>query len=403
MNVSEPIALALQALKINKLRTTLTMLGIIIGITSVILIYSIGKGAVAFITNELSSFGTDYFQINPGKTQVSTIAGSQSLTKSDYDAIRFDTSLTNVKDVSPMVFTSQVVSANDIEEELTIYGTNHSIVNILGSEILYGEFLTEEEVDSQEPVVVIGKEVSEKYFGVDTSPVGESLVIANKSYTITGVINSTSVLAASFLNNALFMPIDVVTTDIVNEDTLQEIDVSVYNPNALNQTMTDVEDLLRERHNLKEGEENNFQMTSAKDMIKTTETITSLLTLMVAAISAISLVVGGVGVMNIMLVSVSERTREIGLLKAIGAKDSDIMWQFLIESMVMTFIGGTIGILIGVGGAFLISLVVKIPFIIDIGAIVLAVGVSSVIGIVFGLYPARRAANLSPITALQYQ
>ncbi len=394
---------AVQALRNNKLRTSLTMLGIIIGITAVILIYSIGQGAVAFVTNELSSFGTDYFQINPGTSQVSTFAGSKALTFDDLDAIRNDTSLTNIKSVAPFEMTSVKVSANGVEKDLLIYGTTHETQEILRPDIVDGDFITDEQELTSEKIAVLGKDAAETFFGKNSNAIGETIKINNKTFRVTGVVSSSSVLAGGFLNNTLFIPINVVASEIVGEEKLQEIDVSVHDQNSINQTMDDVENLLRDKHNLKEGDENDFRISSAQDILSTVNTITSLLTTMIAAISGISLVVGGVGVMNIMLVSVTERTKEIGLLKAIGAKQKDIMTQFLMESVVMTLIGGIIGIAIGIAGAFGVSRVANIPFVVSVPAILIAVGVSTVVGLVFGLYPARRAAKLSPIDALRYE
>lgn len=403
MDYRETIGSAVQALRGNILRTSLTMLGIIIGITSVILIYSIGQGAVAFITNELTSFGTDYFQINPGKSQVSTFAGSNALTFEDVDAIKNDSSLSNIKSVAPIALASVIVSADSEEEEMVTYGITHEVLNILRPDVTDGEFITEEQESTSEKVVVMGKDAAEKLFGENSSPVGETVHINNRAYQVTGVVESSSVLAGSFINNAIFIPISVVINEIVGEEKLQEIDISVHDQNTINQTIQDVEMLLRDRHGLEADDENDFQIQSAQDVLSTVQTITGLLTVMVAAISGISLVVGGVGVMNIMLVSVTERTKEIGLLKSIGAKDKDILTQFLVESIVMTLIGGIIGIMLGVGGAFLVSMVAGIPFVISVPAILMAVGVSATVGIVFGLYPARRAARLSPIDALRYE
>lgn len=403
MEYSEIVKSALQALRRNVMRTALTMLGIIIGITSVILIYSIGQGAVKFITDELTSFGIDYFQINPGKSQFSTFAGSQSLTFEDLEAIKDDTSLTNIKAVAPLAMASLPVVANGEEEEYIIYGVTPEMLDILRPDVLEGEFITQEQEETSEKVVVMGITASEELFGEDTSPVGESVRIGGNVYQVTGLVESTSVLAGGILNKAVFMPIDVLINDLVGEEKLQEIDISVHDPKQINQTMDDVEAILRDRHNLDETDENDFQLQSAQDMLNTVQTITGLLTAMIVGISGISLVVGGVGVMNIMLVSVTERTREIGLLKAIGAKESDILTQFLVEAMVMTLIGGLIGIILGVGGAFLISIAANIPFVLSIPAIIVAVGVSSLVGIIFGLYPARRAARLSPIDALRHE
>lgn len=403
MEYKEIVSSALQSLRRNVLRTSLTMLGIIIGITSVILIYSIGQGAVAFITNELSSFGTDYFQINPGATQVSTLAGSKTLTFGDLNAIKADTSLTNIKQIAPFSIASVPVSANDQTNSVLIYGVTPEALDILKPNVVDGEFITAEEVASNERVAIIGTDASKTFFGEGASPVGQTIRINNKVFRIVGLLNSSSVLAGSIINNALFVPIYVVTDQILGDRKLQEMDISVKDTNTINETMNDVETLLRDRHHLTATEKNDFRISSAQDILSTVETITGLLTAMIAGISGISLLVGGVGVMNIMLVSVTERTREIGLLKAIGAKEKDILTQFLIEAVVMTLIGGLVGIGLGISGAFIISFFAHIPFVVSIPAVLIAVGVSTLVGIVFGLYPAQRAARLSPIDALRYE
>ncbi len=403
MEYKEIIQSAFQSLRRNVLRTSLTMIGIIIGITAVILIYSIGQGAVAFITNELASFGTDYFQINPGSSTISSFAGANTLTMDDVEAIKQDSSLTNIKSVAPIALASVTVSANDEEKNITVYGVTTEAQEILRPDIVEGEFITEDQQISSERVAVIGIDAAETFFGENPSPVGETIRINNRTYRITGMHESSSALAGGFINNSIFIPLDVVTNEILGEENLGEIDVSVYDPDTINQTIDDVEILLRDKHNLEGDDENDFRIASAQDIISTVQTITGLLTAMIAGISGISLVVGGVGVMNIMLVSVTERTKEIGLLKSIGAKEKDILTQFMVEAVVMTSIGGFIGIILGIAGAFVVSLVANIPFVVSIPAVLIAVGVSMLVGIVFGLYPARRAAKLSPIDALRYE
>lgn len=402
MDYREIVKTALQALRSNLLRTSLTMLGIIIGITSVILIYSIGQGAVAFVTNELSSFGTDYFQITPGTSQFGSFS-SNTLTMDDVDAIREDKSLTNISRVAPFGMVSTQVSANGEEKFLSVSGVTPEIFDILRPDIIYGEFFTSESEASSERVAVIGSDVVDEFFGEDTDPVGERLRINNSPFRIIGVIKSNSALAGGILNKSVYVPINILFNELQGEEKLQEIDISVHNQDQINQTIEDVKTLLRDRHNIEEGEEDDFQIQSAQDILTTVQTITGLLTTMIAAISGISLVVGGVGVMNIMLVSVTERTKEIGLLKAIGAKEKDILAQFLIEAVVITLAGGLIGIVLGIGGAFLVAKVAHIPFVVSPGAVFIAVAVSMLVGIVFGLYPARRAAKLSPIDALRYE
>jgi len=404
MEYKELIASALQALRNNKMRTLLTMLGIIIGISSVILIVSIGQGAVAFITDQLSSFGTNFFSINPGSSPISSFAGgTKNLTEDDAGAIKNDTSLSNVDLVLSNAAVSAKVSANGIDKALLIQGVEHEIVSMFKPTMLYGDFFSEEDEIEAKRVAVIGVDAAKTFFGEKTNPVGDKIQIDNKNFTVIGVAESTNVLAGGVFNNALFIPLNVALHQLEGNVYIGEIDISVKDTDLINQTIEDVTALLRDRHNLKGGEENDFIIQSFRDALSTVQTITNLLTTMVAAISGISLIVGGVGVMNIMLVSVTERTREIGLLKAIGAMERDILIQFLVESVVMTLIGGSIGIVLGVFGAFLISLAVHIPFVVSIPSILIAVGVSMMVGIVFGLYPARRAARLSPIDALRYE
>ena len=403
MDYKELFINALNSLRNNILRTSLTMLGIIIGISSVILIVSIGKGAEKFIVQELSSFGTNYFSINPGQNQFTAFAGGvEELTLDDVEAIQDDESLSNIQTVMAFASTNTKVSANDINKNILIQGTPANGIEILNPEMIYGEFISEINDLESDRVTVIGIETAEEFFGEDTNPVGEKIQIGNKSFTVIGVAKSSSVLSAGIFDKSLFIPLNVILNQFENTR-IQEIDVLVNNTDYMNQTIADVELLMRDRHNLEEGDESDFSITSATDALSIVETITGLLTLMIATISGISLVVGGVGVMNIMLVSVTERTKEIGLLKAIGALERDILMQFLIESVVMSVIGGIIGILLGISGAYLVSLVAGIPFVVSFGAVAMAVGVSMGVGIVFGLYPAKRAARLSPIDALRYE
>jgi len=403
MEFKELVNSAINTLKSNILRTSLTMLGIIIGITSVILIVSIGQGAVAFVTNELSSFGTNLFRVLPGNNPISSLTGVDTLTFEDADAIKNDTSLTNIENVAPFSVSTVTVSANGEQEILTIYGVKPEILNIFKPDVIDGEFISEDNEINADRVVVVGTDAKETFFGENADIVGETVNIDNKNFRVIGEIQSDNEIAGGFLNNTFYIPLSVARIQLPGGDRIIQISFSVYDAQQLNQTMEDVELFLRDRHNLDEDEESDFQVHSFQDVLATVQTITNLLTLMVAAISAISLVVGGVGVMNIMLVSVTERTKEIGLLKAIGAREKDILAQFLIEAVTMTLIGGIIGVIIGIGGAFLISTVVGIPFVISIPAVLAAVGVSTLVGIVFGMYPARRAAKLNPIDALRYE
>lgn len=404
MEYKESFLSSIYALKANKLRTFLTMLGIIIGISSVILIVSIGQGAVSFITKELSVFGTNFFSINPGGDVISATAGqSNTLTMEDVEAIKNDTSLSNIEYVAVNSIGTVKALANGQDKNVMAYGVTYEMFEILKPDMIYGDFISDENNLGSERVAVLGVDVVEKFFGKDADPTSETIKINNMPFRVIGVAESTSFLAGGVLNNSIYIPLNVMFDQVLGKEYIQEIDISVKDTNTINQTIEDVEILLRDRHNIKEGEDNDFITQSFQDMLSTVQTITNLLTVMVAAISAISLVVGGVGVMNIMFVSVTERTREIGLLKAVGAKEKDILIQFLIEAIVMTSFGGILGIIIGVSIAFVISLVVGIPFVVSGLSVIAAVGVSMGVGIIFGIYPAKRAANLSPIDALKYE
>lgn len=403
MQLTEVVSSAQQALRGNPLRTGLTMLGIIIGISSVILITSIGQGAVAFITDELSVFGTNYFQIAPGSNPFSSFAGTSSpLTTKDVEALR-NANIANIESIAPFAFANGRISSEYEKTSALIYGLTSEAQIILKPDMVYGEFISELDDDASAKVAVLGFDIAEELFGENTNPVGETIRIDNSRFRVVGVTQSTGALTAGFFNNAVNVPLNTVINDITGLDELTEIDISVHDETLLNQTMEDVEDFLREYRGIADDEDNDFYLQSFKDSLTTIQTVTGLLTVMVAGISGISLLVGGVGVMNIMLVTVTERTKEIGLLKAIGAKQRDILIQFLIESVTLTVSGGIIGIILGVLGAYGVSQIAGIPFIVSPGSILVAVGVSSLVGIVFGLYPARRAAQLNPIDALRYE
>ncbi len=400
MEYKELFLSAIQSLRTNLVRTGLTMLGIIIGISSVILIASIGQSSIKYITNELSQFGTNYFEIAPGADIMAAFGGGSGkpLTLKDSDAIK-NAGISNIEMVAPFAFASRMIFAEDVNKTATIYGLTPEAQTMLKPEMIYGENISEDDKNSK--VIVLGTEVAEDLFGKDSDPVGESVKIDDIKFRIIGVSKSGGGFVGGFFNSAVMVPLEVMSSLIRGDENLMEIDVSIKNTDLLEETMDDVTTLLRDRRKIKEGDDNDFRLTSFKESLSIIETVTGLLTLLIAGVSAISLVVGGVGIMNIMLVSVTERTKEIGLLKSIGAKEKDILIQFLIESVVITVSGGCIGIAIGVTSAVAIALIAKLPVVISIPWILIALIVSTGVGVIFGLYPARRAAKLSPIDALR--
>ncbi|MDD3003162.1 MAG: ABC transporter permease [Candidatus Shapirobacteria bacterium] len=401
MEIKETLKSAIDSLKINKLRSLLTMLGIIIGIAAVIIISSVGKGVVTYVSDELSSFGTNFFQINPGNNMMSAITGGgEPLTTGDVSAIK-DANISNIQNVVEFSMTSKAVSANDESIRVSVYGMTPEGETLLKPNMIYGEFLTNDDINSR--VAVIGSEVADKLFGENTDPVGESIKIDEMRFSVIGVSKSGGNLFGSFFNTSITLPLETLQHQITGVDELVEIDVEVKNTDYIKETMDEVELVLKDYRKIADDEENDFIMESFTESLNIFETITNILTLFITGISAISLVVGGIGVMNIMLVSVTERTKEIGLLKSIGAKRKDILSQFLVESSIITTVGGFIGIILGIGITYLVSVLVGIPFIVNMVWVVIATIISISVGIIFGLYPAQKAAKLHAIDALRFE
>ncbi len=406
MNYTELISSAIGALRGNILRTLLTMLGIIIGIASVILIISLGQGATASINNSLSSFGTNTIFISPGSNesrQGPQQTQTDSLKLSDAEALADKGRIQNISAVSAVVTKPTQASANGQSVNTNVQGVSADYVVIQSLEIAQGEFFTKSEELSLARVAVIGSEVLTDLFGEGGSPVGQTIKIDNKSFRIIGVLIEKDSNAFSNPNTAVYVPVNTAMKVLLGQDYISSILLQAENSDLVNQTVNDIIDLMIDLHDITNGQVRDFSVNSSKQALETVGSVTGLLTSLLAGIAAISLVVGGIGIMNIMLVTVTERTKEIGLLKSIGARDRDILTQFLIEAIVLTLVGGMIGMALGILFSYVISGLINVPFVISLNAILLAVGVSSVVGIVFGYYPAQRAAKLSPIDALRYE
>ncbi len=406
MSYPELITSALTALKSNILRTLLTMLGIIIGIASVILIVSLGAGATQTITNQISSFGTNLIVVIPGSISQgggAGIASIKSLIPEDAEAILESGRVVNVSAVTPLVSKPTKAVAAGIDVQTTVQGVAASYQTIQDIDIAQGEFLTEDHEQGLSRVVVIGSDIAVDLFGEGAEPVGKSVKLDNRTFRVIGVATPKGGSPLSNPDESVYIPYTTALKILLGQNHVQTIMVQAEDPKLIDQTMEDINILLTERHKIAEGDEADFSLRSSKDALETLDTVTGLLTTLLAGIAGISLLVGGIGIMNIMLVTVTERTKEIGLLKSIGAKRRDILTQFLIESVVLTLVGGSIGIVLGIVFAFIITQIVNIPFILQISSIILAVGVSTIVGVGFGLYPARRAAKLSPIEALRYE
>ena len=397
MDFKELILLALETLKNNLVRTLLTMLGIIIGIASVITIISLGKGSTASIVEDISSFGADVITVLPGKSQRRPGPGMMSnikvttLTSEDGEAIA---KLSNVEAVSSEVSQSKQITADTEDTTAPIKGVEASYANIKSLEISSGLFLDKSYIDSLSRVVILGDEVVEELFGEGADVVGKTVKIDSRTFRIIGMVADDS--------NA-YVPLSTAQKIMFGQDNVNSISVAVTDSELVEQVETDIENLLLIRHDIANPEDADFNLLSSQNIISTVSSITNTLTSMVSGIAAISLLVGGIGIMNIMLVTVTERTKEIGLLKAIGAKKNDILTQFLIEAVVLTVFGGLVGMSMGIGITYVASSMLNIPFVISISSVILAIGVSAGVGILFGWYPAGKAAKLKPIDALRYE
>lgn len=406
MNYRELILSAIAALKGNVLRTLLTMIGIVIGIASVILIISLGDGATKSIDNQLSSFGTNTIFITPGSS-----SGSQgpqrtqtnSLHLEDVKSLADKTKIQNISAVSAIVSKPVQASANGQTININVQGVSADYFSIQSLEVKQGEFFTKDDETALSRVAVVGSEVVTDLFGEGAEPVGQTIKIDNRSFRIVGVLTEKDSSAISNPNKAVYIPVNTAMKILLGQDYVSYILAKVENADLVNQTVDDITTLMINQHNIVEGNLKDFSVNSSQEALATVGSVTGLLTSLLAGIAGISLVVGGIGIMNMMLMTVTERTKEIGLLKSIGARDKDILTQFIFEAIVLTLVGGVIGMTIGIIFSFIASSLINIPFVVSPTSILLAVGVSSIVGVVFGYYPAQRAAKLSPIEALRYE
>lgn len=403
MQYTELFSSAIRALRGNLLRTALTMLGIVIGIASVIMILSLGQGASKAITDQVSSLGANLIIVIPGTQEPGRVSASNTLTMADANALAQKNAIGNVNGVAAQVSLNAEIVANGQNQNASILGVGSDYADINSISINQGEFITPEDVNGYSRVAVLGPDIVDDFFGEGADPVGQTITIKAKSFRIIGVTAPKGSSGFTNPDATVYIPVTTGMRQLLGQDYVSAIVVSAKNADEVDQTMADIKTFLLDRHKITDPALADFTIRSSKDAISILGTITGILTGGLAGIAAISLVVGGIGIMNIMLVTVTERTREIGLLKAIGAKRKDILTQFLIEAVVLTVSGGIVGIIIGVSFTFLITLVAPIPFILSPVSILLAVGVSSIVGVIFGIYPAQRAARLSPIDALRYE
>lgn len=390
----------------NKVRSSLTVLGIIIGIGSVIAMISIGQGAQQSIQTSIQSIGSNLLIIMPGQQRQfgggpSQGQGSaQSLTLEDAEAIK---TVANVKAVEPELSRRYQVTAKGANTNTQVVGTVAAYPDVRNAIIDYGAFFTDQQNQSLERVAVIGPTVRDDLFGSSTDPVGQKIRIKQIDFRIIGLLKSKGGSGFGNADDQIFIPLFTAQRYLAGATNVGTINVQASDQSTLSTVQADITALLLERHKISDPSQADFNILNQADIVATASSVTGTFTILLAAIAGISLIVGGIGIMNMMLTNVTERTREIGLRKAIGAEKKDISNQFLAEAVALTFTGGLVGIFFGWLIAQAVSKFANIATSVSPSSVLLAFGVSAGIGIVFGYYPARRAARLSPIEALRYE
>ncbi|MFA6594021.1 MAG: ABC transporter permease [Candidatus Buchananbacteria bacterium] len=411
----QSLNIALKSLQNNKTRTALTVIGIIIGIAAVIIVMSAGEGLKGEILGQLEAFGSKIIQIEvkvptTGKNSAqnaTTMAQGVAVTTMTMDDAEAIGKLPNIEAYYPMIMDQEVVSFQDQQKSVNLIGTLPAYVEMGKTKVKTGRFFTLDENNELARVVVLGSKLSAKLFG-NQNPIGQDIKIGRNKFRVVGVMDEAGATFGFDFDQLAYVPVKTLQKIVMGIDYIQTITANIIDTGKEDQTADDIVYLLRTRHEIDDPKYDDFSvttMTEARDMINT---IFNGITLLLIAIAGISLLVGGVGIMNIMYVSVSERTFEIGLRKAVGAKKGQILWQFLYEAVIITLLGGALGIIAGIGASYLISFAAGLlgyswQFILPPQSIAIAFGFCGAVGLIFGYYPARQAANMNPIAALRHE
>ena len=402
MNFIETFGVSLEAILSNKVRSGLTMLGVIIGVMAVILLVSIGEGARVYITKELTGLGTNLLIITPGKT--TTRGGFHPPSAGTVRKLSYDDSLALrrrawlLTDAVPIVLGTGKIKYQNLGRDTMVIGTTPEFQRVRNLFVGIGNFVSQGDVDSKSKVVVLGTTVKEELFG-EQSALGKVVMVSDARYRVVGVMQKKGTSLGWDIDDVVFIPV-TSGQELFDTDGLFEILASTTRVEDVDPAIAQIKDILIKRHAHKE----DFTIQTQGAMLSTMDTILGVLTAVLGGIAGISLLVGGIGIMNIMLVSVRERTREIGIRKALGARNRDIMAQFMIEAMTLSGAGGIIGIITGVGLALIIPVFIDVlPTSVSLWSILMAFSFSAAVGVFFGVYPARKAALQDPIQALRYE
>lgn len=406
MNLTNLFKIALQALNGNKFRGFLTMLGIIIGVAAVITMLAIGQGSKKSIQDQISTMGSNMINIRPGGEQFGGVRRSagemQTLKLEDYQAILNETEF--ITAVTPEVSASGQVIFGANNSPTSAYGVNSSYLSIRKYTIAQGEMFTDEDIRTSAKVCVIGQTVVENLFTNGEDPIGQTIRFNKIPFRVIGVLESKGDNTMGMDQDDLILaPYTTVQKRILAITYIQSMAVSAVSEDATEDAIASIEEVMRRQHKIGINDEDDFNVRSQKELISMMSSTTDMMTVLLACIAGISLFVGGIGIMNIMYVSVTERTREIGLRMSIGAKGFDILMQFLIEAVLLSVTGGIIGVIFGVGSSFLVKNILSWPIDIQIYTVVLSFLVCTITGVFFGWYPAKKAADLDPIDALRYE
>lgn len=407
MDYLELISEAITTLTVNKLRTGLAVLGIVIGIGSVIALISLGQATQQAIQTQIQSLGSNLLTVNPGSQRSGAVQGapgsSTTLTNADAEAIKHSAEITTIDKVSPEYSGRSQITTSNSNTNTRVIGVVPEYADVHKIGIASGVFITESDTQNMAKVAVIGPTTATTLFGETTDPIGQTIRVGTQVFTIVGTTVAKGGTGFQNQDDILYVPLTTAQKQLYGASHLTSIALSATSEEVMTDAQNQVGYLLLNRHKLNDPTEADFSIFSQQDILNTASSATGTFTTLLSGVAAISLLVGGIGIMNIMLVTVTERTREIGLRKALGAKKKTIIAQFLIESVILTFTGGLLGIGLGVLASYGYSLYSGSTFVVSPNSIGLAFIVSATIGVIFGWYPAQRAANLQPIEALRYE
>lgn len=412
MNIYQAFKTALAGLKANTSRSLLTILGIVIGIAAIIVVVAIGDSAQAMILGQIGGMGSKTIIIEPGREPQGpsdfTAILSDSLKERDIIALKNKANVPGLKDLTPNVVVPGAVSYQGQTYRAITFGSSAFLANVLNIQPAEGDFFGDEEIRQRATVAIIGSKVREKLFGLSVA-IGENIKIKEKNFRVIGVLPPKGQVSIINVDEVVVIPYSTAQKDLMGINHYNSIMAEADSEESIARTANDIKLTLRELHGITDPSKDDFHVMTQTDIANSAKMITGILTWLLVSVAAISLVVGGIGIMNIMFVSVTERTREIGLRKALGATDNNILTQFLMEAILLTAAGGIIGIILGAGISYIatviLSKVVSMnwTFSFPLSAAIIGIAVSSTIGLVFGLYPARQAARKNPIEALRYE